>query len=111
MRWYITVAAVHDWQRICRLPVVADGPGFDRPAKELDALCEQATITRDEGRRAIYRVTTQIAGRTTRLEFTVSLAMRRKGDLPQLVRVRDKDATGHRRGGGGKRNKRNGEPQ
>ena len=99
MRWYITVAAVHDYQRIRGLPPDDDGPGFDEPAKELSALAEQAKLVKDEGHRAIYRLRTPINGRMTRLEFTVSLTLRAEGDLPQLVRVRDKDGGRQRRGG------------
>ena len=93
MRWYISAASVRQYQTILGLAPVDDGPQFDRAAVTLERLCEQAKLARDEGHRAIYRVMTRINGRKTRLELTVSLSERDEGDLPQLVRVRDKGQT------------------
>lgn len=90
MRWYITVAAVTEYQRIAGLPVTREGDEFGAARMALSALCEQARLVRDEGHRAIYRLTADVGGRRRRLELTVSLAFRDEGDLPQLVRVRDK---------------------
>lgn len=90
MRWYVTVAAVHEFQGIAGLPAAADGPLFDRAAKELSQACESATLWRDEGHRQIYRAKVQLSGRVVRLELYVSLQQRPEGDLPQLVRVRSK---------------------
>lgn len=84
MRWYITAKCVREFQDIIGIN------SFDDAAKRLDKLTQDARFTKDEGHRAIYRVNTPVNGRSLRLEFTVSLALRDEGDLPQLVRVRNK---------------------
>lgn len=48
MRWYITVAAVHEFQRLAGLPIVDSGLGFDAPAKALSAICEDARLAKSE---------------------------------------------------------------
>lgn len=90
MQWYITVAAVREFQEILGLPEDNDGPGFDGAAKQLDEICRQAKLAKDEGHRQIYRVKALIRGKVARLELTVATGQRPEGPLPQLVRVRRK---------------------
>ena len=104
--WYITVKAVHDFQRIVGLPQADDGPLFDRAAKELGELCEAAELKKDIGpgqTSQIWQVKMTLRGRVERLELYVRPAPRSEGDMPQLVRVRHK-----RRGKRGGKNLRRG---
>lgn len=99
--WYITVAAVKQWQQICGIPQADDGPLFDRAAKELDAVCQEARLVRAAGESsrdaALYRATAVIRGRRYLLDLYVAEGPRPEGDAPQLVRVRVK--RGPRSGG------------
>lgn len=90
MRWYITVAAVHEFQRICGLPRATEGPDFDDPAKQLTAACDAARIKKTEPHREIYEAKVTVHGKRVRLELYVSTTPRPEGPLPQLVRVRRK---------------------
>lgn len=90
MQWYISVAAVHEYQRIAGYPEDADGPAFDRAAKELDEICQSARMSKDEGHRQIWIAKASIHGKMERLELYVSLQQRKEGPLNQLVRVRSK---------------------
>ncbi len=91
-RWYVTVAAVQDFLRICGAAPVRDGPLFDGAAKELDAACESARLVRAAGESsrdaAIYRANVPIRGTGHLIDLYVAEALRPEGDLPQLVRVR-----------------------
>lgn len=84
MKWYITVAAVLEYQAICGRPERRDGPEFDRAAKELEQLCESA----ERKKTGLWQAKTKLGGRTERIELHVSTRKRPEGDLPQLVRVR-----------------------
>lgn len=88
--WYITGAAVREYQAICGIPETDEGPLFDRCAVELERACETARLYKDEGPRQIWISKATIRGRRVRLELYVSLAHRPEGDAPQLVRVRRK---------------------
>lgn len=99
MRWYLTVAAVCEYQRIAGYPVERDGQWFDRAEQELAAIAEQARLVEDADMspgRELYRVRAVIRGIRRRLELTVSIDPRPEGPLPQLVRVRDKDGRADR---------------
>lgn len=88
MRWYITVAAVHDFQRILGLAEEPEGPLFDRVAKQLDRITDDARLAKDEGHRQLWLVKATLRGKRERLELTVVPGPRAEGPLPQLVRVR-----------------------
>lgn len=93
MRWYISAAAVKQYMAIMGHPPDDDGPGFDRAAKELDALTQEARLAKDIGpgqQSQLWRVKATVRGRRSRLELIVSLSARREGDLPQLIAVRNK---------------------
>lgn len=94
--WYITVAAVHDFQRVCGLPIADDGELFDGPAKRLDMLCREGakykSTTRDGTE--IWQAKTPISGKMWRLELYVRRQERAEGHAPQLVRVRSKGSSG-----------------
>jgi hypothetical protein len=90
MRWYISVVAVLEWQRIAGYPAASDGPRFDDAAKELERLCEFAELKKDEGHRQIWQASVTLRGKASRIELTVATGPRPEGPLPQLVRVRHK---------------------
>jgi hypothetical protein len=95
MRWYISAAAVKQYMAIAGYQPDPDGPGFDRAAKELDALAAESRLAKDVGpgqQSQQWRVKATIRGRRTRLELIVSLSERAEGDLPQLIAVRNKRA-------------------
>jgi hypothetical protein len=104
MRWYISVACVKEFQAIAGYPIQSDGPSFDRAEKELAALCDGAELKKAMGEgsdnAAIYQAKTEIRGRSHRIEMYVAETPRPEGPLAQLVRVRDKDASGKCRGAG-----------
>lgn len=92
--WYITVRAVHEWQNICGLPLADDGPLFDRAAKELDRLAQEARLVKAVGDAggsrdaAIYRANTRLRGRSAQIDIYVAEQPRPEGDQGQVVRVR-----------------------
>lgn len=101
MRAYITVRAVKEWMAIVGSSPADDGQDFDDAALELEALLADSRVVaagpnaRETGPTAgalvERRITkTQIDGKMHRIELYVSYAKRPEGDLPQLVRVRDK---------------------
>jgi hypothetical protein len=90
MKWYITVAAVREFQQIARYRPDTDGPEFDKAAKCLERIAETAKLTKDEGHRQIWMAKTLLDGRIARLELYVATGNRPEGNLPQLVRVRYK---------------------
>lgn len=95
MRWYISAAAVRQYQQIAGYAVESDGPSFDRAERELADLADQARLAKDIGpgqRSQQWRVKATIRGRRTRLELVVSTEARPEGDLPQLIAVRNKGA-------------------
>lgn len=91
--WYIPVATVLQFQRICGIPETFEGPLFDSAAKKLDMLCREATYkqTRGDPPAQKWLVRMQLHGKSTRLELTVVTTPRPEGDAPQLVDVRNKD--------------------
>lgn len=96
MKWYITVAAVREWQVIAGYPREDEGPGFDDAAMSLDALSHEAELKKDEGHRQLWMARTKLPmsdkpDRNRRIELYVSTEKRPEGPLPQLVRVRLKD--------------------
>lgn len=91
MRWYVSAAAVKEYQSIAGYPVQSEGPIWNRAERELADLCELAKLV--EGAKTyadheIYRCKATIKGRRARMELEVSHQRRAEGDLPQLVRVR-----------------------
>lgn len=94
MRWYITIAAVHEYQALAGYPVENDGPSFDRAERELADLADRARlVATDEATGSqTWRVNVTLRGHRMRLEFSVSTRPRPEGPLPQLVRVRDNGA-------------------
>jgi len=88
-RWYITAAAVREWQSICAHHR-GERPDFDSAAIELESVAAGAKLAKTEGRRFIYRAKATIGGRRQRIELTVTTTPRPEGPLPQLVRVRRK---------------------
>lgn len=101
-RWYVSAAAVREYAAICGYDIAdGDGPGWDRAERELISATHSANyVGEGSGTQQIYRVTCQCGPRRTRLEFTVSTDKRPEGELPQLVRVRDKGRRGPSRGKG-----------
>lgn len=100
MRWYITIRAIGEYQQIMGYPAQADGPWFDRAETELADLCEAAALKKScadqGGDTALYQVSTPVRGaKRHRIELYVRETRRAEGDLDQLVRVRDKDASPH----------------
>jgi len=95
MRWYLSIAAVHQYQQIAGYPIESDGPSFDRAERELAALCDEARLAKDVGpgqQSQQWRVKATVRGRRTRLELVVSLSDRPEGESPQLIAVRNKGA-------------------
>lgn len=93
--WYISAAAVHDYQRICGYAVEDDGESWDRAERELIDLAASARLAVDASATQtcqLWRVKATVRGRRTRLELSVSLAARSEGPLPQLIAVRNKGA-------------------
>lgn len=91
--WYITVAAVRQYMRICGYEGDSDGPVFDAAAIELERLCEQSRLAKDAGPHSPnqqWRVRANVRGKNTRLELIVAPDPRPEGDLPQLIAVRNK---------------------
>ena len=89
-RWYLSAAALREYAAIGRLPLDDGGPLWGRAERLLGAACAQAHHVRDEPGRQIWRVGSMHSGISKKLEFTVSVAIRPEGPLPQLVRVRSK---------------------
>ena len=92
MRWYISAAAVREYQAIAGYPREDDGPSWDRAERELADLADAARLAQDDGVQQVWRVGATVRGKRTRLELTVKTTPRPEGPLPQLVRVRDKGA-------------------
>ena len=95
MRWYISAAAIRDYQAIAGYTLASDGESFDRAEFELAELAEQARLARDISdtqQTQLWRVKATIRDRRTRLEFAVNPFPRAEGDLPQLIAVRNKGA-------------------
>ncbi len=96
--WYITAAAVREFQIICGMPIANDGHLFDGPAKRLDMICRDAEYKRTTNSGTeIWQGKTPIRGKMERLELYVSRIKRSEGDAPQLVRVRLKQRGGKKR--------------
>ncbi len=89
--WYVTATAVREFMRIARL---ADtDANFEKAEEELMCICEQEVrLRKDEGHRQIWQTKKiEFFGVTVyRLELTVSMQLRDEGNLPQLVRVRNR---------------------
>lgn len=95
MKWYISVEAVRQYMRIQGYQGSTDGPVFDAAAIELEDICEQAKLVKDVGPKQQsqqWRVKTEVRGKRSRLDLTVSLSERPEGPLPQLIGVRNKGA-------------------
>ena len=92
-RWYFSATATREYLAIAGLPDDDGGPNWLRAEKELGA---HTAIAREAGHNdtgLIYRTGRVKVGdrpKSTRLEFVVRHTPREEGDLPQLVRVRDK---------------------
>lgn len=95
--WYLSIAAIRDLMQIAGLrgPAEDSNPAFTAAERMLG----QYSLTAREVEGAhtasgckIYRTAgkVEIRGRKTRLEFTVSFAERAEGELPQVLRVREK---------------------
>jgi len=85
--WYISARAVRDYLAICRLPVVDDGPEFDRAALELQTMAEETVASRRQPAVLDSAALRYRGPKPLRLGLVVVPAPREEGDLPQLVRV------------------------
>lgn len=86
--WYISAAAVRQYQAIRGWPVVEDGPAWDRAERELiDAAREMAASGKSGTPTESGAVSYRTGRRWGRIYLIVSYADRAEGDLPQLVAV------------------------
>ncbi len=91
--WYISAAAVRQFQQILGVPQDSDGHFFDGVAAQLDRICQGARFWKPIGRYEKWAAKCVIRGKTQRLELNVSREKRPEGDAPQLVGVK---LRGHR---------------
>lgn len=99
MRWYLTVAAVLEYQTIAGYPRQRDGEWFDRAERELAELADKAELKKaawEAGEAAIYQVKAEVRGKLSRIELYVAESPRPEGPLSQLVRVRLKSGGSRR---------------
>lgn len=92
-RWYISIAATEQYMDIAGLRGDLDdnNPEFLRAMDELGEIsltAKPADTPPTQSGGVLYRPNVIIRGRKQRLELTVMPAVRKEGDLPQLVRVR-----------------------
>lgn len=98
--WYLSIAAIRDLMHIAGLngPAEEDNPAFlaaERMLGQLSLTARKAEGAAGESGADLYRTdgSVEINGRRTRLEFRVSAGRRAEGELPQVLRVRDKGAS------------------
>lgn len=96
-RWFITAASVEDYMQICGEDI-DDAAAFDRAAGRLKALCREARFVREYagGRFESWRVRAVCAGKSRRLDLSVSTDQRGEGYSDQLVAVKDNDNRSNR---------------
>lgn len=106
-KWYMSAAAMRQFMSIAGYTDDDGGPQWGAAEQELGAICESARLTEQTSRSGatIWRTGRVHVGpsrRKVRLELTVSNADRHEGDLPQLIRVRDRGVPSRPRHRGGR---------
>lgn len=92
-RWYFSATATREYLALAGLADDDGGPNWLRAEREMGAHAATAREAQANDTGLIYRTgRVRVGDRTksARLEFTVRHTPRVEGDLPQLVRVREK---------------------
>jgi hypothetical protein len=92
-RWYFTATATREYLALAGLQNDDGGPNWLRAERELGEHTRSAREASHNDTGLIFRTgRVRVGDRTknVRLEFTVRHTPRTEGDLPQLVRVKEK---------------------